>query len=1256
MKTLRRFIIGAILVLAVSAAFSQARVQFIHNSADEALSVVDIWIDQKMVAEDFHFRSSTPFIDATAGQQITVSVVAPDSPGPENPLWSGTYTLNNAETYLFVADGILSTTGYDPAPPFGMQLYTGAREQAAMSDQTDVLFHHGSTDAPALDIFETGIGLGQWVNDLAYTSFDGYIEEGTKDYMLEVRNASNNAVIGTYKAEFQNLGWKGYAVTVLASGFMDPASNSNGAGFGLWAALSSGGPLVELPLYDPKAWVQFIHNSADPLASVVDVWADENLIIDNFSFRTASPFIELVADREVQLAITDADSQNPNDPLYTEPFFLGEGGTYVVVAEGILSPSGYNPPAPFDLTGMSGARQAASLNTNTDILIEQGSTDAPVMDIYETKAGLGLLADDLAYAQFDGYNELATANFIFEVRNQAGTVLLSAYRADFQAMGLMGEAVTMVASGFMDPSINSNGPEFGLWLARAAGGPLIELPRFVPTARVQFIHNSPDALAEVVDVWVDDELVLDNLGFRTASPFLDIPAGIQFTLSITDADSQGPESPLWSNSYTLVEDAKYVLVAEGILSPHGYDPAVPFGIAVYPTAREQANVQSQADVLLHHGTTDCPTIDVIEIGLGIGTLANDLAYSQFAGYLNMAAINYIFQIKDYTGLNKIAAFQVPLGNLGMQGKAITLLTSGFLEPENNSNGPEFGLWLAQASGGALLKMPVYDPSARVQFIHNSADTALSTVDVWVDGERVADNLDFRHATPYFDAPAIESFMLSICDASSQNPYTPLWVHNFTLTEDETYVFVGEGLVTQTGFDPFQPYEVAMFPQSREAAGNPANTDILFSHGATDQVSVDIFETKAGLGQLADNLGYGGFEGYNEQETQNYIFELRDQGGAVLGSYRAALETFQMQGDAVTVVLSGFADTASNSGGAEFGLWGARSAGGALVEFPLYAPSARVQFINNCPDENYPSVDIWMNQTLLLDDFDFRTATPFQYLPAMQQLTIAVKGPDSQDPGNPLWSQNMTFVEDQTYILTANGILSSSGYDPLVPFKITLLEGAREYAANGSNTDVIFYNGSTDASAVDINIVRPGTVFIVDNLDYDEFDDYTELAAENYSLEVRDESGSVQLANFAAPFADMGLAGKSLTILVSGFLEPSVNSGGAALGLMAVEADGTVTMLINQTGIKEAAGGIAFLSLFPNPADDVLHVSFELKKNAKTTLRLTDLTGRTVSLIDLGYRTSGSVETALSLESLPAGMYLLNITSGSGTLSSKIMVK
>ena len=45
---------------------------------------------------------------------------------------------------------------------------------------------------------------------------------------------------------------------------------------------------------------------------------------------------------------------------------------------------------------------------------------------------------------------------------------------------------------------------------------------------------------------------------------------------------------------------------------------------------------------------------------------------------------------------------------------------------------------------------------------------------------------------------------------------------------------------------------------------------------------------------------------------------------------------------------------------------------------------------------------------------------------------------------------------------ANGIVSTSGYMPNVPFDLYVQAGARENATNAANTDLLVFHGSTDA--------------------------------------------------------------------------------------------------------------------------------------------------------------------------------------------------
>ena len=232
------------------------------------------------------------------------------------------------------------------------------------------------------------------------------------------------------------------------------------------------------------------------------------------------------------------------------------------------------------------------------------------------------------------------------------------------------------------------------------------------TARVQVIHNSADAAAEVVDVWLNDTLLLDNFAFRTASPFIDAPAGVEFTIAIQGPGSTSSANPIWSQNYTLEADETYILIANGIVSPSGYNPMPAFDIYVYGMGREQASMPGNTDVLVFHGSTDAPTVDVYETGVGAGLIINDLMYTDFAGYLELGTLDYVLEIRDETGTTTVAAYQAPLATLGLDGAALTVVASGFLNPANNSNGAAFGLWVALPAGGNLVELPLYVSKAR----------------------------------------------------------------------------------------------------------------------------------------------------------------------------------------------------------------------------------------------------------------------------------------------------------------------------------------------------------------------------------------------------------------------------------------------------------------------------------------------------------------------------------------------------------------
>ncbi len=702
------------LLLAATQAYagggSTARLQVIHNCADAAASVVDVYVNGGLLIDDFAFRTNWGYNDVPAGVDLQVGIAPGTSTSAADtiPGLGATFNLAGGVSYVLIANGIVSGSGYNPATPFA--LFPAAGQESSTPGTTAVNVFHGCTDAPAVDVFESAVLNATAISDLAYGEFTGALPLPTADYVLEVRAAGDPNTIVAYSAPLQTLGVDGLGLTVVASGFLDPSQNSGGPGFGLWVALPVTGALVELPVFTPPtARLQVIHNSADAAAASVDVYVNGDLLIDDFGFRTAWGYNDVPAGVDLQVGIAPGTSTSAADtiPGLGATFNLADGVSYVLVANGIVSGSGYNPATPFALYPAAG--QESSTPGTTAVNVFHGCTDAPAVDVFESAVLNATAISDLAYGEFTGALPLPTADYVLEVRAAGDPNTIVAYSAPLLSLGLDGLGLNVVASGFLDPSQNSGGAGFGLWAALPAGGDLIELPVFTPpTARLQVIHNSADAAAASVDVYVNGALLIDDFGFRTAWGFNDVPAGVDLQVGIAPGTSTSAADtiPGLGATFNLADGVSYVLVANGIVSGSGYSPATPFALYPFGPAREAATSGAgNTDILVFHGCTDAPVVDVAETAVVGTTLVNDLGYGSFDGYLEVPTNDYVLQVQLSDG-TPVVSYQAPLATLGLNGAAITVVASGFLDPSVNSDGAPFGLWVALPSTGPLVELPL----------------------------------------------------------------------------------------------------------------------------------------------------------------------------------------------------------------------------------------------------------------------------------------------------------------------------------------------------------------------------------------------------------------------------------------------------------------------------------------------------------------------------------------------------------------------
>ena len=262
----------------------------------------------------------------------------------------------------------------------------------------------------------------------------------------------------------------------------------------------------------------------------------------------------------------------------------------------------------------------------------------------------------------------------------------------------------------------------------------------------------------------------------------------------------------------------------------------------------------------------------------------------------------------------------------------------------------------------------------------------------------------------------------------------------------------------------------------------------------------------------------------------------------------------------------------------------------MVELPAEGAvptTARVQIIHNAADPAASTVDVYVNGARALDDFAFRTATPFIDLPGGEELSIAVAPGISADVNSALATFNVTFEAGETYVVVANGVLDAQAFADNpdgrnTGFTLWVKDGAREAATDPGEVQFFAGHAATDAPTVDV--IARDVATLVDNAAYGDLTDYIGVPPGAYTLDVTPgDANETVVASFTADLS--GLAGGAAVVLASGFLDPSTNQNGAAFGVIAVLPNGTVLSLSGATEAMartETSGGFEVLGNYPNP--------------------------------------------------------------------------
>ncbi|MEN0045920.1 MAG: DUF4397 domain-containing protein, partial [Bacteroidota bacterium] len=162
----------------------------------------------------------------------------------------------------------------------------------------------------------------------------------------------------------------------------------------------------------------------------------------------------------------------------------------------------------------------------------------------------------------------------------------------------------------------------------------------VGIARIQFIHNAP---SKGVQILANGEELRPILFYRTATPYLDIPAGTDVELVIIPRGSSADSEDVLRQTIRLRANQTYLA---GLYGTFDTNDDFPVSLSITEQAMETASTPSNLILQFFHGATDATTFNLSE---NETTLFEAVGYGNFgAERAEVLASNYILNLSSET--------------------------------------------------------------------------------------------------------------------------------------------------------------------------------------------------------------------------------------------------------------------------------------------------------------------------------------------------------------------------------------------------------------------------------------------------------------------------------------------------------------------------------------------------------------------------------------------------------------------------------
>ena len=708
-------------------------------------------------------------------------------------------------------------------------------------------------------------------------------------------------------------------------------------------------------------------------------------------------------------------------------------------------------------------------------------------------------------------------------------------------------------------------------------------------ANLQVINNIVGA---TVDVYLDDDILVDDFGFQQATSLnTEIAAG-QYNIYWVPASAADNSNPIATIPVQLAADGKYTLVANG--------DQMDFNFAMMSNMRSQAADDGLVEFRVVHGAASVGEVALWSHYVGIfldNTWAHGLEFNGATSYRRVeAALHHVELAGGSQWPNNV--FEVDLRNYNYQ--ALVLAISG---PGTSA---ETGLMIiGVTTSGDVVSFPQVVPvgDANFQYVHNVIGAA---VDVYMNDDKLVDDLRFQQATSLATEIPAGQHEIHLVPAWAVDNSSPIATIPVEFAADGMYTVIANG--DQTNFG------VAVLANMRSESLSDNAVVFRVVHGAPGLGEVNIRSLNETV-RWADSLDFNEATPYRTAGASVHHVELMD-GNTQVEVFELDLSYYDNK--PLVLVLSGTGTSLATG----LTIMGVTPAGDVIFSQEVTPQMANVQLIHNIVGA---TVDVYVGDIKLVDDFGFQQATSLSTAIVAGQHSVQVVPANATDNSNPMATIPVELASFGKYTIIANGDITN--------FDFAMLANTRSEATSADNVDFRVVHGAASLGEVDLRLLT-GTGFWANNLDFNQATGYRTAEAAVHNVELLNSNTQVDVFEF-----DLGhYINQTLVLALSG----SGTSSAAGLTIIGVTTSGDVftPQVVTSAQSEELPTGLTLRGNYPNPFNPRTQIQFDLPTKADVTIQVIDLLGRQV--LELPAQTmEAGVNRTVELDglSLASGSYL-----------------